>query len=65
MAFSDILNALTLALNEINTNLPFLFFWLGLSCIILVANFVLANVLFVFGLLPRHALGLIGIFTSP
>ena len=65
MAFSDILNALTLALNEINTNLPFLFFWLGLACIILVANFFLANVLFVFGLLPRHALGLIGIFTSP
>ncbi|MDG2348184.1 MAG: hypothetical protein P8L77_01810, partial [Gammaproteobacteria bacterium] len=65
MAFSDILSALTLALNEINTNLPFLFFWLCLACMVLVANFFLANILFVFGLLPRHALGLIGIFTSP
>lgn len=65
MGISDILNALSLALNEINANLPFLFFWLILAIGILFANFFLANILFIFGLLPRHPLGLIGIFTSP
>ena len=65
MAIIDILNAFSIALNEINANLPFLFFWMLLACVILLANFFLANTLFIFGLLPRHPIGLIGIFTSP
>ena len=65
MGITDILGALSTALNEINSNLPFLFFWMGLAWIILIVNFFLANALFILGLLPRHPLGLIGIFTSP
>ena len=65
MSITDILNAFSTALNEINANLPFLFFWMLLACVILVVNFFLANSLFIFGLLPRHPIGLIGIFTSP
>ena len=65
MGISDFLNSFSIALNEINANLPFLFFWMLLACVILAANFFLANTLFIFGLLPRHPIGLIGIFTSP
>ena len=65
MNINDIFSTLLNALDAINTHLPFLLLWLGIAIALLILNVFLGNALFIFGLLPRHPLGLIGIFTSP
>lgn len=64
MNSTNLLNTLSIALDTLNTNMAFLCFWVVLAWLILCANRILNNVLFVFGILPRHPIGLIGIFTS-
>ena len=59
------LNILEQAIDGIHAHLPFLFFWVLLAWVIHLINVTLNRALMVFGILPRHPLGLIGIITSP
>lgn len=62
------INTLTLleqTLDGIQLHLAFLFFWVFLAWMIHLLNICFGQILMVFGIIPRHPIGLIGIITCP
>jgi membrane associated rhomboid family serine protease len=62
---NDFINDITAIVSQTQSNLPYLFFALGIMWGMYLLTKLLGNRLYILGILPRHPLGLIGIFFAP
>ena len=61
----NIIAQLSDAANLLKHDFPFILQWVGIAWAIQLVNVISGNKLQIFGILPRHILGVPGIFLSP